>query len=150
MWYNKIRLRIMEEIMGVYFSISALIFIIVFATIFFFKGKIKNNETKIYGRLLLVTIAGLILEIVTCFWYQDGGDIESFIYQFASKLTASYYMVWSFLLCSYSLNVCSYDEKKLKIFNWSFIFIYILALILPIEYTTLKNSIVPRLNFVCI
>lgn len=130
--------------MGVYFSISALIFIIVFATIFFFKGKIKNNETKIYGRLLLVTIAGLILEIVTCFWYQDGVDIESFIYQFASKLTASYYMVWSFLLCSYSLNVCSYDEKKLKIFNWSFIFIYILALILPIEYTTLKDSIVPR------
>ncbi len=130
--------------MGVYFSISALLFIIVFATIFFFKGKIKNNETKIYGRLLLVTICGLILEIVTCFWYQKGVDISSFFYQFVSKVTASYYMVWSYLMCSYCMSVCNVNSKKQKMLSRIFPILYILVLILPIEYTELENTILPH------
>ncbi len=129
--------------MGVYFSISALLFLIVFASIFFLKGKIQNKETKIYGKLLLVTIIGLILEIVTCIWYQNGADISSFLYQFVSKVTASYYLVWSYLLCSYSMGICDFDSKKQKIIARIFPFIYVLVLILPIEYTKLSSTIVP-------
>ena len=78
--------------MGVYFSVSSLIILIIFAVKYFARKKVKNNETKIYSRLLVITLIGLLLEIITCIWYVVGLNIDSIIYRLLSKLIFCYYI----------------------------------------------------------
>ena len=92
---------------GCYFSISALIIICILTYMFFSKQRVSNIETKIYGIILVLTIIGLTLEIVTCIWFVNGVDINSIFYKFASKLTSSYYMLWSGLFVIYIMNICN-------------------------------------------
>ena len=63
--------------MGVYFSVSSLIIIGMLSYIFFSKEKLDNFETKIYGKMLIVTIIGLLLEIITCIVYENGIDLNN-------------------------------------------------------------------------
>lgn len=74
---------------------------------FFSKQRVSNIETKIYGIILVLIIIGLTLEIVTCIWFVNGVDINSIFYKFASKLTSSYYMLWSGLFVIYIMNICN-------------------------------------------
>ena len=81
---------------------------------FFSKQRIDNSETRVYGLILIVTIIGLSLEIITCLWFNNGADLNSIIYKFVSKLTSSYYAIWSGLFVIYLMNICGVS-KKLKI-----------------------------------
>ena len=65
---------------GVYFSSSALIILSIFALRYYLKPRIKNIETEIYSKLLIVTIIGLGLEILTCVWFKMGVNIDNFIF----------------------------------------------------------------------
>jgi hypothetical protein len=51
---------------GVYFSISSLMVILILSYMFFSKQRIDNSETRVYSLILIVTIIGLSLEIITC------------------------------------------------------------------------------------
>lgn len=66
--------------MGLYFSISALIIILLFTYNFLSKERINNIETKIYKYLLFLTIFGLSMDITTCILYRMGTDINGFWY----------------------------------------------------------------------
>ena len=128
---------------GCYFSISALIIICILAYMFFSKQRVANIETKIYGRILILTIIGLTLEIVTCIWFVNGADINSVFYKFASKLTSSYYMLWSGLFGIYIMNICNAK----KIYKQSFLYLYFIAfiaiLLLPISYNVEQMGVLP-------
>ena len=71
---------------GVYFSISSLVIICIFSYVFFSKQRIDNVETKIYSKILVLTIIGLLLEIITCAWFVNGADLNNILYKFVSKL----------------------------------------------------------------
>lgn len=129
--------------MGVYFSISALIILIIFCVAFFSKSKVDNAEVSIYGQILILTVFGLSLEIITCFWYKMGIDINSFAYVFFSKLTSSYYVLWSGLFLKYLLNIFKESELSKKILNYLIVILFFMVLILPIEFTNLGSTIVP-------
>ena len=58
--------------MGFYFSISALIVIILFTFNFLSKERVNNIETKIYKYLLFLTLFGLSMDITTCVLYRMG------------------------------------------------------------------------------
>ena len=58
--------------MGLYFSISGLIFIIILMHNFFSKERIDNLETKIYKYILLISTVGLTLDIITSILYNNG------------------------------------------------------------------------------
>ena len=128
---------------GCYFSISALIIICILTYMFFSKQRVANIETKIYGRILILTIIGLTLEIVTCIWFVNGVDINSVFYKFASKLTSSYYMLWSGLFVIYIMNICNAK----KIYKQSFLYLYFIAfiaiLLLPISYNVEQMGVLP-------
>lgn len=85
--------------MGLYFSISALLILLIFAITFFMKQRVKNDETEIYKYLLLITMLGLTLEISTAIMYNVGVDINSIFYQLLSKMVFCYYLVWSYFFC---------------------------------------------------
>ena len=128
---------------GCYFSISALIIICILTYMFFSKQRVSNIETKIYGIILVLTIIGLTLEIVTCIWFVNGVDINSIFYKFASKLTSSYYMLWSGLFVIYIMNICNAK----KIYKQSFLYLYFITfiaiLLLPISYDVEQMGVLP-------
>ena len=128
---------------GVYFSTSSFIIITILTYIFYSKRRVENVETKIYGKMLFLTLFGLFLEVATCIWFVLGASLDSIAYQFISKLTSSYYMLWSGLFVNYLISICNVN-KKFKIgFNIFNLIAFILILILPISYNTAKMGVLP-------
>ena len=129
---------------GVYFSISSLMILLFLAVVYFSKKRIENNEIIIYSKLLVVTLLGLFLEVLTCILVVIGMPIETVLYRFLSKLTASYYAVWSCLFFNYLLNVCNYKEKRNKKFDIMNLLIVLMILVLPINFVITNSIITPQ------
>ena len=138
--------------MGLYFSISGLIFIIILMHNFFSKERIDNLETKIYKYILLISTVGLTLDIITSILYNNGINYDNIFYVMASKLIFIYFIIWfllfSFYIKSISLTNTAKKEEKLSKTFYIFILIFILIspfiLILPINYQIIRNVIIPQ------
>lgn len=138
--------------MGLYFSISGLIFIIILMHSFFSKERIDNLETKIYKYILLISTVGLTLDIITSILYNNGINYDNIFYVMASKLIFIYFIIWfllfSFYIKSISLTNTEKKEEKLSKTFYIFILIFILIspfiLILPINYQIIRNVIIPQ------
>ena len=138
--------------MGLYFSISALITIILFTYNFLSKERVNNIETRIYKYLLLLTIFGLSMDITTCLLYKYGHDINGLMYSLASKFVLVYFVLW-LLLFSYYIKCISLpnsENYKSKMMNTFYTFALFLIftvpfiLILPINFDVLENVIIPK------
>ena len=138
--------------MGLYFSISALIIIILLTYNFLSKERVNNIETKIYKYLLLLTIFGLSMDITTCLLYKYGYDINGLMYSIASKFVFVYFVLW-LLLFSYYIKCISLpnsENYKSKMMNTFYTFALFLIftvpfiLILPINFDVLDNVIIPK------
>ena len=138
--------------MGLYFSISALIIIILFTYNFLSKERVNNIETRIYKYLLLLTIFGLSMDITTCLLYKYGYDINGLMYSLASKFVFVYFVLW-LLLFSYYIKCISLpnsENYKSKMMNTFYTFALFLIftvpfiLILPINFDVLDNVIIPK------
>ena len=137
--------------MGLYFSISALIIIILLTYNFLSKERVNNIETRIYKYLLLLTIFGLSMDITTCLLYKYGYDINGLMYSLASKFVLVYFVLW--LLFSYYIKCISLpnsENYKSKMMNTFYTFALFLIftvpfiLILPINFDVLENVIIPK------
>lgn len=138
--------------MGLYFSISALIIIGIFTFNFLTKDKVKNIETEVYKYMLLTTILGLTLDIITCVLFNIGVDTSSFGYTITSKFVFVYFVLWTMLFSYYISSIClKKDKNYLKNIKDSFmhysiafciIMFFILAL--PVDYQNVDNVIVPN------
>ena len=138
--------------MGLYFSISALIIIILFTYNFLSKERVNNIETRIYKYLLLLTIFGLSMDITTCLLYKYGYDINGLMYSLASKFVFVYFVLW-LLLFSYYIKCISLpnsENYKSTMMNTFYTFALFLIftvpfiLILPINFDVLENVIIPK------
>lgn len=128
---------------GAYFSISSLIIILILSYMFFSKQRIDNSETKVYGLMLIVTIIGLSLEIITCVWFNNGVDLNSIVYKLVSKLTSSYYVVWSGLFVIYMMNICNAKKGVKNFFVFLLVCVFSLIIILPISYDVSNRGVLP-------
>ena len=128
---------------GAYFSISSLIIILILSYMFFSKQRIDNSETKVYGLMLIVTIIGLSLEIITCVWFNNGVDLNSIVYKLVSKLTSSYYVVWSGLFVIYMMNICNAKKVVKNFFVFLLVCVFSLIIILPISYDASNRGVLP-------
>lgn len=138
---------------GAYFSISSLIIILILSYMFFSKQRIDNSETKVYGLMLIVTIIGLSLEIITCVWFNNGVDLNSIVYKLVSKLTSSYYVVWSGLFVIYMMNICNAKKVVKNFFVFLLVCVFSLIIILPISYDVSNRGVLPvgpSIYFTCI
>ena len=138
--------------MGFYFSISALIVIILFTFNFLSKERVNNIETKIYKYLLFLTLFGLSMDITTCVLYRMGININSFLYALGSKLVFVYFVLWLLLFAYYikCISLPSSENYKSKMMNTFYMFALFLIfvvpfiLILPIEFKLEDDVIVPH------
>ncbi|MBR2604006.1 MAG: response regulator [Bacilli bacterium] len=128
---------------GFYFSISTFIIIGIITIIFCLKQRVDNIETKIYGQILVITLLGIFLEIGTCIWYRLGVNLNNNIYQYACKLTASYYMIWSSLFVNYLISITNAKKGFKRGFNIINIICFALIMILPIYYNRTDTGVIP-------
>ena len=136
---------------SVYFSITSLLFLIIFAFVYFFKQRISLPENKVYSILLIFTILGCFIDIggFICF---KTFSISSFINEIITKVNMFYYYVWLFLLMIYVILISFKskisNEKKfisgLKFFSIIFLFFTFLATFLfPIHLEYNSSEIYP-------
>lgn len=138
--------------MGFYFSISALIVIILFTFNFLSKERVNNIETKIYKYLLFLTLFGLSMDITTCVLYRMGININGFLYALGSKLIFVYFVLWLLLFAYYikCISLPSSENYKSKMMNTFYmfalflIFIVPFILILPVDFKLEGDVIVPN------
>ena len=138
--------------MGFYFSISALIIILLFTYNFLSKERVNNIETKIYKYLLFLTIFGLSMDITTCILFKVGVDINSFWYSMGSKLVFVYFVLW-LLLFAYYIKCISLPNRgnyKSKMMSTFYYFVLCLAfivpfiIILPVNFKLEGDVIIPN------
>ena len=129
--------------MGLYFSISALLILLIFAITFFMKQRVKNDETEIYKYLLLITMLGLTLEISTAIMYNVGVDINNIFYQLLSKMVFCYYLVWSYFFAKYIISICKNKSKTKTFILFLTLISSVLVMVSPISYIEQGNVIMP-------
>ena len=126
---------------GIYFSLSSFIIILILTFIFYSKGKVENIETKTYSKLLFLTLVGLFLEITSCLWHVLGASFDDIIYQVLSRLLFTYYMFWGNLFLNYLINICNVKKILKIIINVLSLACLILILILPMYHNFDKISV---------
>lgn len=136
---------------SVYFSITSLLFLIIFAFVYFFKQRISLPENKVYSILLIFTILGCFIDICGFICFKIF-PISSFINEMITKVNMFYYYVWLFLLMIYVILI-SFKSKisneknfisGLKFFSIIFLFFTILAtFLLPIHLEYNSSEIYP-------
>ena len=139
--------------MGFYFSISALIVIILFTFNFLSKERVNNIETKIYKYLLFLTLFGLSMDITTCVLYRMGININGFLYALGSKLVFVYFVLWLLLFAYYikCISLPPSEDYKSKMMNTFYLFALFLIfvvpfiLILPVDFKLEGDVIVPMI-----
>lgn len=111
----------------IYTLIACLILSLVLIIAFFSKKNIDSLETNIYGRLILLNLIGIILEILTVIITKN--PLFSMVYK---KVLAYIYMSYIMAMCIqmtyYIVTICfNLDYKKIKIANILSIIVTILA-----------------------
>ena len=138
---------------GAYFSISSLIFLIVFMIVFFLKKKVDNIDTKTYGAILIITLIGIILDVSCFFLYQSGFDYNNIIYKTMAKLEFIYYFLWLITYWYYMVSTIYVNKKgnefleKLKNIKRIIIGLSMLGILISVvlncEFRITENTIIP-------
>ena len=117
--------------------IMSLIYTSLISAIYFSKKSVENIDNKIYRKILITTIIGLLIDIAQyCFIKYSLPDLSITI---LNKLFLVYINVWTFLFTNFVFNIGNNesDYKKsvlYKITLGAFIIFVILGVVLPIHY----------------
>ncbi len=114
---------------------TSLFYLIVIATIYFTKERVKNYDNKLYSIIIVVNIVGVVIDILQ--YYSIKANIDSIYILSLGKIFLIYILVWTFLFSSYILNIS--DKTKinnhLKRIKYILLFLGIMFIILlPIHY----------------
>ena len=124
------------------FSACSLTFSLILLIVYFAKERISNKETKIFSKVLICTVIGIIIEIICYFLKINNFGASDLIYVIINKLILIYYIWWGTLLLIY-VNIISSKEKYNRYFM---IFCYILSifiLFLKLDFVLIKDLLIP-------
>lgn len=124
------------------FSISSIIIITILIIVYFFKGRIKTEETTIFSSILICTYIGLFLELLSFILLKAGHDDNSLWFIVVSKIILVYFYVWASLFSMY-INVSANSSKLNKLYNYSIPIGSIILLILPIDFIKENGMVIP-------
>lgn len=123
----------MEYLIG-----TSFVFLLIVATIFFFKPKINNSDTIIYKKIISANLLGLLIDLIQYILIQSNFNV--LISKIIGKIFLAYVFFWTYLLFKYIINISS-NVNSLKTTNKKFniaaiallIVGIVLELFLPIE-----------------
>ena len=120
---------------GIFFSIISLFYCILLCLTFYTKARVNTEETKIYGKLILINLVGLIIEVIPCTYavrvlYSQNYALTCLIL----KSMLIYFIIWisEFTYYIFSISIKSDNEEKDKKHNIFFKSILIIINIISI------------------
>lgn len=127
----------------IFLNISGLLYTMLIVVCFFSKKRVTNLETRIYSKLLFITISELIIGLLSFFAMTE--DANSFMNLVFGKLFLVTMIWWISLFAIYTLSISlRLNDKNKKIFNLLIIVSSILSsaaiCILPVEFVVLNNG----------
>ncbi len=113
--------------------ILSLIYMILITLIYFSKDKIENLDNKIYKRIIVINIIGLIIDIIQFLSIKNELD-EQLIYLFA-KFFLLYVNVWTFAFSYYVISKNTKHSTALGRLLFTILVVTaIIGFILPVKY----------------
>lgn len=98
----------------IYLFLSSLIYIVLISFVYFSKQRIDNYDNKIYSTIIIANIIGVLIDITQyCLIKISAQDSLIII---LNKVFLIYILFWTFLFCSYIINLSKEDKTK-KIIN---------------------------------
>lgn len=135
-------------IIGITVICCMFLFCLLVGTVYFSKSKLKSTENKLYSRLVIITMLGLIIELL-CFYFVAHKDISNtynILNDIVNRSFLIYLLLWEFLFTEYMFFI-SFESrlkfnKKLKnnkkniriILTIIYVVISIVIINLPIYY----------------
>lgn len=125
---------------GLVVTILSLVYIVLITGIYFSKRRIFLFENKIYESLLISTIIGFIVDIVSFFLdiYFPG---LYFLRILMIKLYYSYLITFLFLLLMYLVATSNNDKKIIYKCSWIYVILLLINFFLPVEFQTIGRQV---------
>ena len=98
---------------GCCFSIMCLVFMLLFAIIYFSKKRIDLLENKVYSFILISNIFGLVIDILGFVFFSLLG-VGNKLSIFISRVYLIYYFTWTYLMMIYFFVISFKNNKKIK------------------------------------
>ena len=118
-----------------YIFFMSLFYLIVIATIYFTKERVKNYDNKLYSIIIVVNIMGIIIDLLQ--YYLIKINVPNMYILTLGKLFLVYIITWTFLFTSYILNISGKTKIYTVLRKIKYITLLIgilLIAILPIDY----------------
>ncbi len=131
---------------GIFFPVSALAFSILMIVLYFSKKSVKSIETKLYKLLIIVTFAGLIIELLCTFAAYISG-VFPLLSDFILKSYLVYNTLWTTILTIYVYYISFPKNKNLFKYKYSKKIITIIFFIVTIITYLLNCNLVIENNF---
>ena len=135
--------------MGWAFSAISFLYVVLLMGVFFLRGRLKNFETTINSRFIIVTFFEAVFAIL-CYQTIRFMDYIPIINSLISKLLLVCYLTWITLFTIYTFMIsCDKDEekskayyKKINLFFFSLLCLnIIIVMFLPLDYFNENGSV---------
>ena len=131
----------------IWLHITSLIYMTILIIIYFSKERIKNEETRIFGNIMIINEIGLLIEL-SCFFTVSNMDKIPILNSVITKSLLIYYIMYILLFTFYILLVVRNTEiaiderRKIKKFCVAYFIINVLlVLLLPMKYSNTPGNI---------
>ena len=100
----------------IWLQITSLIYMSILMIIYFFKKRIKNSETKLFGNIIIINEIGLLIEI-GCFFTVPNKELIPVTNYIVTRLLLVYYVIYVLLFTFYLLMVVRDYPHNVKEMN---------------------------------
>ena len=124
------------------FTICSFTYVLILLVVFYAKKRSNHPETRIFGKLLILTLFGAVFEFINYLLLCFNVDYNSIIYTISTKLILLYYIFWVSCFSMY-INIISKRESRNKIYKYIFLSLSIIEFILPLSYIKTSDLLIP-------
>lgn len=126
---------------NLYFLIVSFIYLVLVMTIYFVKKKMKTIENKIFSKMIITNLCGIIIDFISV--YMAFNNLHNVIFEIINKIYLIYLLTWISLITIYCITISLKQEhiKKItKIIKIIYIPMFILLLLFPLKYSVSGNE----------
>ena len=99
-----------------YIFITSFIYLLLIAFIYFSKERINNEDNKIYSRIIILNIIGVLID--TTQYLLTSYNVMGLIMPIITKSFLIYISIWTSLLVKYTANLNKTDKQFKKNINF--------------------------------
>ena len=134
---------------SIYLTIFGLIFLILLVIVYFSKKRVNYIENKVYSFLIISSLIGTIIEVISYILVVNGINGNSLLYAIVMKLLFENFFIWMSLFLLYYILIAlkSKEHNVKKIINMYIISVILITLIvtfLPLNVIDTNGMLLPK------